>query len=172
MNSPGQRAPRPAVRRRHVLCVLGLLAGLLGMHGLAPGGGLPRPMHTQQAAALHSHTPQAHTPQSHTPQAHTPQSHTPQAHTPQSHTPQAHTPRTPVLQAHLMPYGHCGEGHVQHADASCASGAVGGGPVLPPLVQDPVPVVEGESAVRAYAVADTDGARAPPSLAELQLLRI
>ncbi|MEU4462321.1 DUF6153 family protein [Streptomyces sp. NPDC024017] len=152
MNSPGQRAPRLAVRRRHVLCVLGLLAGLLGMHGLAPGGGLPRPMHTQQAAALHSHTPQAHTPQ--------------------SHTPQAHTPRTPVLQAHLMPYGHCGEGHVQHADASCASGAVGGGPVLPPLVQDPVPVVEGESAVRAYAVADTDGARAPPSLAELQLLRI
>lgn len=147
MNSPGQRAPRPAVRRRHVLCVLGLLAGLLGMHGLAPGGGLPRPVHTQQAAALQSHTPQAHTPQS-------------------------HTPRTSVLQAHLMPYGHCGEGHVQHADASCASGAVGGGPVLPPLVQDPVPVVEGESAVRAYAVVDTDGARAPPSLAELQLLRI
>jgi hypothetical protein len=33
-------------------------------------------------------------------------------------------------------------------------------------------VAVGESAVRAYAVVDSDGARAPPSLAELQLLRI
>ncbi|MCK8432026.1 hypothetical protein G3I77_02995 [Streptomyces sp. D2-8] len=122
--------------------MLGLLAGLLGMHGLAPGGGLPHRMHTQHAAAF------------------------------QGHAPQAHTPLTPMPQAQVMPYGHCGDGHLQHADASCASGAVGGGPVLPPLVQDPVPVGVGESAVRAYAVVDTDGARAPPSLAELQLLRI
>ncbi|WP_221342148.1 DUF6153 family protein [Streptomyces paradoxus] len=135
MNSPTQRAQRPAVRRWHVLCVLGLLAGLLGMHGLAPGGGLPRPAH-----ALQGH--------------------------------QAPTPSVSVSSTHGMPYLHCGDGHVRHADATCASGAVGAGPVLPPLVPDPVPVAAGESAVRAYAVTDTDGARAPPSLAELQLLRI
>ncbi|MFF7376324.1 DUF6153 family protein [Streptomyces massasporeus] len=133
MNSPGQRAQRTVVRRWHVLCVLGLLAGLLGMHGLAPGGGLPG-----------------------------------QAHGEQGHASRAEMPR-----AHVVPYVHCGgDGHVQHADATCASGAVGGGPVVPPLVADPAPVGEGESAVRAYAVVDTEGARAPPSLSELQLLRI
>ncbi|SMQ15993.1 hypothetical protein SAMN06272771_2336 [Streptomyces sp. Ag82_O1-12] len=124
-----------------MLCVLGLLAGLLGMHGLAPGGGLPRQGHGERA-------------------------HASQAAVPRSHV--LHEPRTQV-----MPYGDCGDGgHVQHADPTCASGAVGGGPVVPPLVTDPVPVDEGESAVRAYAVMDTEGARAPPSLSELQLLRI
>ncbi|MEU0219645.1 DUF6153 family protein [Streptomyces sp. NPDC006265] len=72
----------------------------------------------------------------------------------------------------VMLCGHCGDGHVQHADATCASGAVAGGPLVPPLVPDPAPVGEGESAVRAYAVVNTEGARAPPSLSELQLLRI
>ncbi|MFC8141212.1 DUF6153 family protein [Streptomyces paradoxus] len=137
MNSPAQRAQRPAVWRWHVLCVLGLLAGLLGMHGLAPGGGLPQQTHALQGHAL-----------------------------------QAHTPPAPESLTHGMAYLHCGDGHVRHADVTCASGAVGGGPVLPPLVPDPVPVAVGESAVRAYAVTETDGARAPPSLAELQLLRI
>ncbi|MER5578133.1 DUF6153 family protein [Streptomyces massasporeus] len=143
VNSPGQRAQRTVVRRWHVLCVLGLLVGLLGMHGLAPGGGLPGQTHGEQA-------------------------HASQAAAPRSHVLETHEPRTQV-----MPYGHCGDcGHVQHADATCASGAVGGGPVVPPLVPDPVPVGDGESAVRAYAFADTEGARAPPSLSELQLLRI
>ncbi|MGW6541338.1 DUF6153 family protein [Streptomyces massasporeus] len=142
MNSPGQQ--RTAVRRWHVLCVLGLLVGLLGMHGLAPGGGLPRPGHGEQA-------------------------HASQAAVHRSHVLETHEPRTQA-----MPYGHCGDGggHVQHADATCASGAVGGGPAVPPLVADPVPAGDGESAVRAYAVMDTEGARAPPSLSELQLLRI
>ncbi|MFJ4239622.1 DUF6153 family protein [Streptomyces iakyrus] len=134
MNSPA-RAQRPVLRRWYVLGVLGLLAGLLGMHGLAPGGGLSQ----------RSHVMQGH---------------------------QARTAPASVSTTHVMPYLHCADGHVRHADATCASGAVGGGPVLPPLVPDPVPVGEGESAVRAYAVVDTDGARAPPSLAELQLLRI
>ncbi|MFE8986933.1 DUF6153 family protein [Streptomyces collinus] len=135
MNSPAQRAQRPALRRWHVLCVLGLLAGLLGMHGLAPGGGL-----SQRAHVMQGH--------------------------------QALTAAASVPTTHVMPYLHCADGHVRHADATCASAAVGGGPVLPPLVPDPVPVAVGESAVRTYAVVDSDGARAPPSLAELQLLRI
>lgn len=132
VNSPGQRTLRPIARRWRALCVLGLLAGLLGMHGLAPGGGVPHQMHTHQ---IH----------------------------------EGHAVQT---QPQAMPYGHCGDGHVQHADATCASGAVGGGPVLPSLVTDPVPVAVREDVVRAYAVVDPDGARAPPSLAELQLLRI
>ncbi len=68
--------------------------------------------------------------------------------------------------------GSCGGGHLQHADAVCASGAVSDGPVLPAPVPDPVPVVVGDGIVRAYAADAPDGARAPPSLAELQLLRI
>ncbi|MFC9128460.1 DUF6153 family protein [Streptomyces sp. NPDC057099] len=129
VNSPLQRAPRQVVRRWRVLCVLGLLAGLLGMHGLAPGGGVPQGMHV-----------------------------------PNSHAPQTHS--------QAMPYAHCGGGSVHHADATCASGALSGGPVLPPLVPDPVPAGAGEGAVRVLAVAEAEGARAPPSLAELQLLRI
>ncbi|MFF5367866.1 DUF6153 family protein [Streptomyces sp. NPDC013187] len=142
MNIPGQRVRRTVERRWHVLCVLGLLVGLLGMHGLAPGGGLPRQGHGERA-------------------------HASQAAVPRSHVFVTHEARSQV-----MPCGHCGDGHVQHADATCASGAVGGGPVLPPLVPDPVPAGVGESAVRAYAVVDKEGARAPPSLSELQLLRI
>ncbi|EHN77920.1 hypothetical protein SMCF_2546, partial [Streptomyces coelicoflavus ZG0656] len=61
---------------------------------------------------------------------------------------------------------------LRHADAMCASGAVSDGPVLPAPVPDPVPVVGCDGIVRAYAAAAPDGARAPPSLAELQLLRI
>ncbi|WP_232840453.1 DUF6153 family protein [Streptomyces sp. Go-475] len=147
VNSPRQRAPRFAVRRWRALCVLGLLVGLLGMHGLAPGGGLPGQMHAQPAhgqptPAQHSHATQTH------------------EGTSAAHHPQA------------TPYGQCGHGHVQHADATCASGAVGGGPVLPLLVADPVPVPVREDVVRARDGAGPDGARASPSLSELQLLRI
>ncbi|MYS91828.1 hypothetical protein SCNRRL3882_5600 [Streptomyces chartreusis NRRL 3882] len=143
MNSSLQRAPRPAVRRWHVVCVLGLLAGLLGMHGLAPGGGLPQ-----------------------------------QEHMLQTRTQQTHVQAVAYGHGQSGPHGseaqdgHCGGGHVQHADATCASGAVGGGPVLPSLVADPVSRCGPEDVVRACAVVEPDGARAPPSLAELQLLRI
>jgi hypothetical protein len=68
--------------------------------------------------------------------------------------------------------GSCGGGHLQHADAVCASGAVSDGPVLPAPVPDPVPVVVSDGTVHGYAADAPDSARAPPSLAELQLLRI
>ncbi|MFD5132364.1 DUF6153 family protein [Streptomyces olindensis] len=152
VNSPRQRAPRFAVRRWRALCVLGLLVGLLGMHGLAPGGGLPGQAHAQPMHAQPSHAQPTHAQPSHAAQTH--------EGTSAAHQPQA------------TPYGQCGHGHVQHADATCASGAVSGGPVLPLLVADPVPVSVREDVVRAHAVADPDGARAPPSLSELQLLRI
>ena len=138
-------APPPRVRWRALL-VLGLLAGLLGMHALAPGG-------TVMGHAAHA----------------------------------AHAVRAvhPVHAANAAPRhmtvsvgvrdgcagDDCG-GHVHHADQTCASGALGGGPVLLAPVADPVTVHGPAEISRRHAGAAPDGARAPPSLAELQLLRI
>ncbi|MGW1749276.1 DUF6153 family protein [Streptomyces sp. NPDC002092] len=109
--------------------MLGLLAGLLAMHGLAPGGALhehPAPRHVTAAVALHGD----------------------------------------------CAGDDCGGGHAQHADRTCASGALSGGPTLPALVADPVAAPALSDAPCPYAGTAPDGARAPPSLAELQLLRI
>ncbi|GAA4292453.1 DUF6153 family protein [Streptomyces venetus] len=135
VNSPVPRTSPPAVRRRRVLCVLGLLAGLLAMHGLAPGGAMPRQEHLPQTRVVQS----------------------------SEHS---------EAQDGCGQGGHCGGGHVQHADVTCASGAVGGGPVLPALVADPVAVGVRQDVVRDHPAVEQDGARAPPSLSELQLLRI
>ncbi|WP_328560223.1 DUF6153 family protein [Streptomyces coelicoflavus] len=154
MRSPEQHVPRPPAWWWRAVCVLGLFAGLLGMHGLAPGGGLP------EHSAGHPHASTA-------PMA----AATGRA----THTPSAASPTMGAGAAHAgcpQDDGSCGGGHLQHADAVCASGAVSDGPVLPAPVPDPVPVVGCEGTVRAYAVDAPDGARAPPSLAELQLLRI
>ncbi|MEV7073727.1 DUF6153 family protein [Streptomyces sp. NPDC093990] len=66
----------------------------------------------------------------------------------------------------------CGSGHLHHADATCASGAVSGGPVLPALVPDPSGDSPSTVDLSCRTAGAPDGARAPPSLAELQLLRI
>ncbi|MEU3614025.1 DUF6153 family protein [Streptomyces sp. NPDC006872] len=68
--------------------------------------------------------------------------------------------------------GHCGGGHLQHADPTCVAAAVSGAPALPALVPDPVAVPVRADAARSYGAEAPDCARAPPSLAELQLLRI
>ncbi|MYQ49193.1 hypothetical protein GTW40_29950 [Streptomyces sp. SID4985] len=69
-------------------------------------------------------------------------------------------------------HGHDGSGHAHHADATCASGAVPGGPELAlPASPDVIAPVTGALSPARPASAP-DGARAPPSLAELQLLRI
>ncbi|MEV6483296.1 DUF6153 family protein, partial [Streptomyces sp. NPDC051576] len=68
--------------------------------------------------------------------------------------------------------GDCGD-HMAHADATCASASVAGGPVVVPVLRPDVAacaeVPDGRTSV---AGGDPDGGRAPPSLAELQLLRI
>jgi len=131
VNGPEQH-PTPAPPQRwRALLVLGLLAGILGMHALAPAVAAPSHEHarsmTTAAVVVHDGCPEG---------------------------------------------GDCDSGHVHHADATCASGAVGGGPVLPALVADPVAVPDGDATARRYAITAPDGGRAPPSLAELQLLRI
>lgn len=68
--------------------------------------------------------------------------------------------------------GGCGGGHLHHADPTCVAASVNGPPALPALVPDPVAAPVPADAVRSYAAGAPDSARAPPSLAELQLLRI
>ncbi|WP_406433073.1 DUF6153 family protein [Streptomyces sp. NBC_00631] len=135
MRTTEQPAPRPPCRRRRALLVLGLLAGLLGMHALAPGGVMAR--HGGPERAL-------------------------------SHAAVMVT----AYDGCSDDDGHCGGHHAQHADATCASGAVSGGPALPALVPDPVPVTAAACAVGSRPATAPDAARAPPDLAELQLLRI
>ncbi|MEV8201186.1 DUF6153 family protein [Streptomyces sp. NPDC079141] len=139
MTAPAQLRPASSpLGRWRVLLVLGLLAGLFGMHALAPGS-------TGAVGGHHS----------------------------------------PAASAHVgMAMGH-GEydeyvchgdadtgGHAQHADATCASGAVGAGPVFASPPGDPLGAVPVVDRAPGAFLAAPDGGRAPPTLAELQLLRI
>ncbi|MFE9095544.1 DUF6153 family protein [Streptomyces sp. NPDC007264] len=121
--------PRPPVRRWTALLVLGLLAGLLGMHALAPGGIAPHHAHARPV------------------------------------------PAAAAVDGDCAD-GHCGGSHAQHADTTCAAAAVGEAPQPPALTPDPTVRPAPTGAVRAHPAAAPDGGRAPPSLAELQLLRI
>ncbi|MEU6610021.1 DUF6153 family protein [Streptomyces shenzhenensis] len=127
-----ERHPSPPPRRWRVLLVLGLLAGLLGMHALAPGGAV--------------------------------------AH--QGHGPGPRGTAVVAAEPDCPDDGNCGGHHARHADPTCASGAVSWGPGLPALVPHPVTAVVRADRVGTRPAAAPEGARAPPSLAELQLLRI
>ncbi|WP_173985737.1 DUF6153 family protein [Streptomyces sp. P3] len=132
MTTPKQRLAPTPVRRWYALLVFGLLAGLLAMHALAPGG------------AVREHAAPQHT-------------------------------RAVVVSAHehcTADHGGCDGGHLHHADPTCAAASVSGAPTLAPLVPDPVAVPVRTDAPRSCATRGPGEARAPPSLAELQLLRI
>ncbi|MFH9858115.1 DUF6153 family protein [Streptomyces sp. NPDC017202] len=142
------RAPSPA-RWWPALLVLGLLVGLVGMHGLAPGG----------STATGHHSP----PSSHS--RHSPLS----SH---SATAARHAEPAVVSAAHLCHGGGDGRGHAAHADPTCSSGAVGAGPLLPLPALDPTGRAAEPVGGRSSTTTGPEGARAPPSLSELQLLRI
>jgi Family of unknown function (DUF6153) len=63
-------------------------------------------------------------------------------------------------------------GHAQHADTTCASGALGAGPGLPALLPTPLGPAAAPGGGHRSAAVGQEGGRAPPSLSELQLLRI
>ncbi|MEW2286846.1 DUF6153 family protein [Streptomyces sp. NPDC047841] len=136
MTGTRAHAPRPPQRRHRGLLVLALLAGLLGMHALAPGGGMAHAGHPGHARAGYGAV----------------------AVSAPDDCPDA--------------AGHCGGERLHHADPSCASGALDGGPRLPVPAAGPVAVVAPAACPRPGPATAPDGARAPPDLAELQLLRI
>ncbi|MEU9434974.1 DUF6153 family protein [Streptomyces sp. NPDC048252] len=143
MRSREQQHPaRPPVWRWRAPLVLGLLAGLLAMHALSPGGTVHEHAVPQHTAAVSVSAPSV---------------------------------SAPSVSAHEDCAGggvDCGGGHLHHADPTCQAAAVSGAPALPALVPDAVTVPVRADAVCSYAAEAPDGARAPPSLAELQLLRI
>ncbi|MFF6995189.1 DUF6153 family protein [Streptomyces sp. NPDC008313] len=125
---------RPA-GRGFVLLVLAVLAGVLAMHGLAPG---PAPAKATVPGSAHA-----------------------------------------VTMAHEkggQAAGDCfhaagGPKHAHHADATCAASGVGAPYAPPPLASAPgIPLM---AQVQSPGAAGApEGGRAPPDLAELQLLRI
>ncbi|WP_338117164.1 DUF6153 family protein [Streptomyces viridochromogenes] len=128
-----------------MLLLLGLLAGLFGMHALGPGN----------VVAASSTSPHHASPAS---------SH---------HAPaRAMNGRTTAMTDEAVCHGSdSGGGHAQHADPTCASGSIGAGPVLPAPAPDPGGATAAGDLDGRSATAATEGGRAPPSLAELQILR-
>lgn len=134
-----------------MLLLLGLLAGVFGMHALAPGDAVAAGSHATHAAPHHASAP------------------TP-APSPAADT--AMGGHTAAMTDETVCHGSDpGGGHAQHADPTCASSAVGAGPVLPALAPDPGGAAVVGDLDRRSVTAATEGGRAPPSLAELQILR-
>ncbi|MEU4213389.1 DUF6153 family protein [Streptomyces sp. NPDC026206] len=116
---------------RFVLLVLAVLAGIVAMHGLGPGGAMPAHGTVAGGVTAHDAAGGCH---------------------------------------HVTPDGSRG-GHIDHADATCAAVGISGGPELPApaaTVIDEAPVFR----PAAWWGVPASGGRAPPSLSELQLLRI
>ncbi|GAA2433424.1 DUF6153 family protein [Streptomyces macrosporus] len=66
---------------------------------------------------------------------------------------------------------HGADGHPHHADPTCAAAGTSGAPILPALSPTAAAPTAPASAVRRVPAGEF-GVRAPPSLSELQLLRI
>ncbi|MFJ9030645.1 DUF6153 family protein [Streptomyces sp. NPDC102274] len=136
-----------------LLLVTAVMTGLLAMHGLSPV-----PMAKAHAASAPASPASA------------------SAMGPQSSS-------VPAPPAHAMPAGavdgdcvhqnHGGGGHLDHADATCAAAGVGAGPALPTSLASALPSgpLDVPAALR-QAPGTATGDRDPPSLSELQLLRI
>lgn len=86
-------------------------------------------------------------------------------------SPAAPAPAMSASCTHAVRSGGPADGHhSSHADTTCAAAGTAGGPALPALT--PALGVAAEPPVSAGAVEPATGGRAPPDLAELQLLRI
>ncbi|MGW7052455.1 DUF6153 family protein [Streptomyces sp. NPDC054887] len=161
---------RPLGVRLYALLVPALLAGLIAMHGLGPA--VP-PERAFAAADIRHAAPSHPGPAAGDSAAHGAHA-APAAHgAGTSHAPHGRAP-SPVGHDHARDCLH-GEGgaggHVEHADSTCAAGGTSGAPVLP--APAPAGAPSGAPADgTAVAPAAPPGERAPPSLSELQLLRI
>lgn len=147
MDQQAKRAVKPFGLPSGLLLVLAVLTGLVAMHGLGPGA-VPAASHT--AATAHRAPAGGHDAAA-------------GAAAPAGHDGCAHAGD---------PADGGSGGHAQHADATCAAAGTAGSPVLP--VPALLPVALGAQAVIAHGILPDAAAcgRAPPSLSELQLLRI
>jgi hypothetical protein len=145
--------PRPAVgRARWTALVLAVLAGLLAMHALSPVG---TPAAGAHSAMLLSGTG-AH-------------SAMPPSGTGGHHAPAAAAHGTGTCR-HLSDPDTGGAG-MHHTGGTCAAGAVSTGYAPPALPPAPPGTAAPDAAHTVPTTLSTTG-RAPPDLAELQLLRI
>ncbi|MFE5207050.1 DUF6153 family protein [Streptomyces sp. NPDC056600] len=143
---------RPA-GRLFALLVLAVLAGLFGMHALAPGGGLDRPRsesHSMQAA------------------------HGEQATHSEQDARGMQAAHSPVRTVDAGPHqGHGGgSGHLSHADDTCAAAGPVSAYTPPPPTGVPAVLSAAPPAHPSGAPASALPVRAPPDLTALQLLRI
>ncbi|MFB7253505.1 DUF6153 family protein [Streptomyces nojiriensis] len=148
MDHQATRAMKPLVLRSHLLLILAVLVGLVAMHGLGPGA-VPASADAPGCAAADG-AALAH--------------------------------GTAAADEHAMqhdravradgPAGDGSGGHTQHADATCAAAGTAGAPVLPSPATAPSGVAAVPVLGPGIGTSGAVGGRAPPSLSELQLLRI
>ncbi|MDH6537876.1 DUF6153 family protein [Streptomyces sp. SPB4] len=148
MDQQARRAVTPLGLRSHLLLVLAVLFGLVAMHGLGPGA-VPASAAAPGCAAA-DETAIGH--------------------------------GTPVAGEHAMkldpavradePVGDGGSGHAQHADATCAAAGTAGTPVLASPAAALTIVTAAPVLDLGIDMSSAVGGRAPPSLSELQLLRV
>ncbi|MFE9396868.1 DUF6153 family protein [Streptomyces flavidovirens] len=139
MSQQERRAARPHGARLYALLVLTVLAGLVAMHGLAPG--VPPGSSAAVAEVHHAAAP-------------------------------SHRDAADGVDGAHAGHGEGGAGgHAEHADPTCAAGGTSGAPALPaPAPAGAVACPPADAP--ALLLAATQGARAPPTLSQLQLLRI
>ncbi|MFI2370346.1 DUF6153 family protein [Streptomyces sp. NPDC018833] len=156
MSRQGRHAAQPHGARAYLLLVLAVLAGVLAMHGLGPAFASPAPPHSTAAAASDHVT----------------------ATSAASHT--AVTACEDCIHAghggtgtggHADHSGTGTGGHAEHADATCAAGGTSTAPALPALALAGV-ADRATADMASFAPTAHVGGRAPPTLSELQLLRI
>ncbi|MET9514344.1 DUF6153 family protein [Streptomyces sp. NPDC002994] len=138
---------RPGGLRAHVLLVLAVLVGVVAMHGLGPA--VSPVSYAAEPEIRHAVTAAA-----------------------SSHAGAASGPAAGCEDCVHVGHDDGGAGgHAEHADATCAAGGTSGTPALPaPALAGAVTCPTAD--VPAPAPAAALGGRAPPSLSELQLLRI
>ncbi|MEU8460293.1 DUF6153 family protein [Streptomyces sp. NPDC029003] len=154
---------RPPAR---LLLLFALLTGLLAMHGLGPGpapsadGHTARPAHARATASQAMAAPRAGA-----------ASHAATAPRAGGASTTAATP-VPEAPCACADDGADGGGHGRHADPACAAPGTAGAPVLPAPAAAPGSPAAATAAALGVLPGPAVCGRAPPSLSELQLLRI
>ncbi|AUH45004.1 hypothetical protein CXR04_19360 [Streptomyces sp. CMB-StM0423] len=177
---------RPAGRLFAVL-VLAVLAGVLGMHALGPGGAPAAERPTAMAsghggpkapASMTAQTPLPAAGAQEATAGHVPAGQAPEAYVRAAQTPASPASHAPVEQTPVAaPAGDAcshtdgGSGHPAHADRTCAAAGTASA-YAPPALADALPGAPAAAPVRIAGSAAGLPDRAPPDLAELQLLRI